>query len=52
MPELTPRIFETIFFQHIKSLTLNRPHCEKVQLRLQSFDYQFSDGWLNHNQAR
>lgn len=51
MPELTPRIFESIFFQHIKGLTLNRPNSERVQLRLHSFDYQFSDRWFDH-QAR
>ncbi|MEK6961167.1 MAG: hypothetical protein AABX47_08410 [Nanoarchaeota archaeon] len=51
MPELNPAVFESIFFRHIKALTLNRPDPDKVQLRLQSFDYQFSDRWINH-QAR
>ena len=52
MPELTPNIFETIFFKHIKNLTLGHGRClgqDKVQLRLQSFDYQFSDQWVNQH---
>lgn len=61
MPELTPRIFENIFFQHIKSLTaghgadrkapLPRPAStarghDRLAAKMDSFDYQFSDRWI------
>lgn len=51
MTELTPTLFEDIFFGHIRSMTVGHSD-EILQKRLASFDYQFSDHWLNHESRR